>query len=307
MTRRDNPNWFANNPLLRLNNEKDHRAFYDASLSDPQSLLVPLWRGDPLIAGGKAAFLSAAAREEFASDALVLMLGVKDGCAYFTIDASAGAPAEAEGPTDAPFADIGQYTPIREAAGMISRDDLAIIGQARWLTQWHRSHSFCANCGAATDIINGGAKRQCPACETVHFPRTDPVAIVLAVHEGACLLGRSPHFPPGFLSALAGFIEAAETPEEAARREIFEEAGVRLADVRYQFSQPWPFPSSLMMGFLADAEDRALTLDTDEIEEAKWVDMGDIKALLNGEPRGDIFLPPKFTIARQLLELWVGA
>jgi NAD+ diphosphatase len=302
MTRRDNPNWFANNPLLRLNNEKDHRAFYDASLNDPQSLLVPLWRGDPLIAGGKAAFLSAAAREEFASDALVLMLGVKDGCAYFAIDASPGA----EEPADAPFADIGLYMPIREAAGMISRDDLAIIGQARWLSEWHRSHSFCANCGAATDIIDGGAKRQCPACETEHFPRTDPVAIVLAVHDGACLLGRSPHFPPGFLSALAGFIEAAETPEEAARREIFEEAGVTLTHVRYQFSQPWPFPSSLMMGFIADAEDRALTLDTDEIEEAKWVDMGDIKALLNGEPRDDIFLPPKFTIARQLLERWVG-
>ncbi len=304
MTRPYNPNWFANNPLMRLNNEKDHRAFFDASLNDPQSLLVPLWRGDPLIAGGKAAFLSAAAREEFAKDALVLMLGVKDGCAYFAIDASSGPSSSTTEAEDAPFADIGQYMPIREAAGLISRDDLAIIGQARWLTEWHRSHRFCANCGVLSDIIDGGAKRQCPACERVHFPRTDPVAIVLAIHESACLLGRSPHFPPGFLSALAGFVEAAETPEEAAKREIFEEAGVRLANVRYQFSQPWPFPASLMMGFIADAEDRTLNLDTDEIVEAKWVALDDIQALLNGEPRGDIFLPPKFTIARHLLERW---
>ncbi len=306
MTQDKNPNWFANNPLLRLNNEKDHHDFFHTSLNDPQSLLVPLWRGDPLIAGGKAAFLSAAAHEEFAKDALVLMLGVKDGRAHFAIDASPGPSSSTEEPTDAPFADIGQYMPIREAAGMISRDDLAIIGQARWLTEWHRRHSFCANCGAQTNIINGGAKRQCPACEAMHFPRTDPVAIVLAIHEGACLLGRSPHFPPGFLSALAGFVEAAETPEEAAKREIFEEAGVRLTNVRYQFSQPWPFPSSMMMGFIADAEGRALNLDTDEIVEAKWVSLEDIKALLNGEARGDIFLPPKFTIARHLLERWVG-
>ncbi len=302
MTRPYNPNWFANNPLLRLNNEKDHREFYHASLNDPQSLLVPLWRGDPLIAGGKAAFLSAVAREEFTKDAQVLLLGLKDNRTYFAIDASPGA----EEPADAPFADIGQYMPIREAADIISRDDLAIIGQARWLTEWHRSHQFCANCGALSEIIDGGAKRQCPACERVHFPRTDPVAIVLAIHEGACLLGRSPHFPPGFLSALAGFVEAAETPEEAAKREIFEEAGVTLTNVRYQFSQPWPFPSSMMMGFIADAEDRELTLDTDEIVEAKWISAEVVKALLNGEPHGDIFLPPKFTIARHLLERWVG-
>ena len=133
---------------------------------------------------------------------------------------------------------------------------------------------------------NGGAKRRCDACETEHFPRTDPVAIVLAVHEGACLLGRGPHFPPGFLSALAGFVEAAETPEEAAKRELFEEAGVTLTDIRYQFSQPWPFPNSMMMGFIADAEDRALTLDETEIVEARWIDKADIlKPLLSGDER----------------------
>ena len=113
-------------------------------------------------------------------------------------------------------------------------------------------------------------------------------------------------FPPGFLSALAGFVEAAETPEEAAKRELFEEAGVTLTNVRYQFSQPWPFPSSLMMGFIADTEDRRLTLDVNEIEEARWVSLDDIKTLLAGSEVEGIYLPPKFTIARQLLERWAG-
>ena len=152
----------------------------------------------------------------------------------------------------------------------------------------------------------GGAKRQCRACGAEHFPRSDPVAIVLALHEGACLLGRGPHFPPGFLSALAGYVEAAETPEDAARRELFEEAGVRLTDIRYQFSQPWPFPTSLMMGFIADAESRDLDLDAEEIEEARWIDRADIRAMLNGEERGGVYLPPRFTIARQLIERWAG-
>ncbi len=294
-----NPNWFANNPLERLNNEKDNAAFVAERLSDPNSRIMPLWRGDPLVAGGKAGFLSAAALAEFPKDAAVVFLGLRENIAYFGVDASSAQMAET-----APFADIGEYMAIRAAASIISRDDLAIIGHARWLFEWHRKHRHCAVCGALTDAIAGGAKRVCPDCETQHFPRSDPVAIVLALHDNHCLLGRGPHFPPGFLSALAGFVEAGETPEEAAKREIFEEAGVTLTDVRYQFSQPWPFPSSLMIGFLADAADKTLTLDTDEIEEAKWISLNDIRALLNGEERDGVFLPPQFTIARQLIERW---
>ena len=299
----DNPNWFANSPLERLNIEKDLSGFFASGLADPQSFLVPLWRGDPLIANGEAAFLSTAARSEFPAGAPVVCLGRREGRAYFAIDASGAA----QSPDAAPFADIGEYMPIRRAAGVINRGDLAVIGHARWLFEWHRKHHYCAVCGAKTEMKNGGAKRACPACGAEHFPRSDPVAIVLAVHENACLLGRGPHFPPGFLSALAGYIEPAETPEEAAKRELFEEAGVTLTDIRYQFSQPWPFPSSLMMGFIADTADRALTLDADEIEEARWIEIADIKALLNGEDRLGVFLPPKFTIARQLIERWTAS
>lgn len=298
----DNPNWFTNNPLQRLNNEEALDDVIAEKLKDTSSLLLPLWRGDPLTANGKAAFLAIEARSEFPTDASIVMLGSKEGRAYFAIDAS----TSAEIAEDAPFADIGVYMPMREAAGTLPRDDVAIAGHARWLFEWQRKNKFCPNCGSATMFINGGAKSHCGQCESEHFPRTEPVAIVLAVHDGACLLGRGPTWPPGFLSALAGFIEAGETPEEAARREIFEEAGVTLTDIHYQFSQPWPFPASMMMGFFADAQDRALNLDTNEIEEARWIDKADIQRLLQGEEFDGVFLPPKFTIARQLLERWAA-
>lgn len=297
----DNPNWFAASPLKRLNIEEDNEAFLREKLKDESSLLTPLWRGDPLIANGKAIFLSAAARSEFPREAAVVYLGEVNGAAHFGVDASAS-----DDPAAAPFGDIGAYTPIREAAALVDRGDMAIIGHARWLFEWHRKHRFCANCGAQTAMACGGAKRQCKACDTEHFPRTDPVAIVLAVHEDACLLGRGPEWPPGWVSALAGYIEPAETPEEAAKRELFEEAGVTLADVRYQFSQPWPFPTTLMMGFIADAEDRKLTLDKREIAEAHWLPRDEIKAMIAGDKRDDISLPPKFTIARQLINRWAA-
>lgn len=296
----DNPNWFANSPLARINNEKDQSAFIASRLADPDSIIVPLWRGDPLMSDGKAAFLSAAALNEFPARAQTVFLGLMNGRAYFGVDAS----SSSQTPEAATFADLGEYMPLRMAASALSRDDLAIIGQARWLFEWHRKHAFCANCGHETTAQPGGAKRKCGNCEEEHFPRTNPVAIVLAVHDGACLMGRGPQFPPGFLSALAGFVEAAETPEECAKRELFEEAGVTLTDVRYQFSQPWPFTNSLMMGFIADARDRTLNPDKDEIEEARWLDKADVVAVLNGETR-DFNMPPKFTIARQLIERWV--
>ena len=298
-----NPNWFAGNPVDRAYEKRTQDGFLNSRLADPDSILIPLWQGDPLIADGRALFLSMAARSEFPANSPLVFLGLHEGKAHFAIDVS----SSAQTPDASPFADLGEYMPIRGAAAVITRDDLAMIGHARWLFEWHRKHQFCAVCGAKTEIRDGGAKRHCEKCEAEHFPRSDPVAIVLAIHQGACLLGRGPQFPPGFLSALAGFVEAAETPEEAAKRELFEEAGVTISNVRYQFSQPWPFPSSLMMGFIADAEDRALTLDTNEIEEARWVTLGDIKSLLMGAEVGGIFLPPKFTIARQLLECWVDA
>lgn len=301
MASADSPCAFAAEPLDRASEARIDPQWIIARLANPKSLIIPLYRGDPLIAEGNTAFLSAAARSEFPANATIVFLGVAEDVAHFAVDASAAVSAEA-----APFAEIGTYTPLREAAAIISDGDLAIIGHARWLLDWHRRHRFCAACGASTESKDGGAKRQCPDCGTEHFPRSDPVAIVLATHEDACLLGRSPRFPPGFLSTLAGFVEGAETPEACAVRELREEAGVVLTDVRYQFSQPWPFPSSLMMGFMATAESRALKLDKKEIEEARWVTREEIRALLDGAQREELRLPPRFTIARRLIEKWAA-
>ena len=294
---------FTGNPLDRASEARAVPSWIEARLADPGSLFLPLYRGDPLIRDGRAVFLASAARAEFPSGAPTVFLGLKGDAAHFAVDFS-GAPE----PRDAPFAEFGAFTPLREAAFALgdAGDDLAIVGHARWLLDWHRRHLHCAVCGSKTEAKDGGAKRQCPDCGTEHFPRSDPVAIVLATHEDACLLGRGPHFPPGFLSALAGFVEACETPEECAVRELREEAGVAISNVRYQFSQPWPFPSSLMMGFFADAKSRDLTLDVKEIVEARWVERREVLALLAGEKREDIRLPPRFAIARRLIERWAA-
>lgn len=290
---------FTGNPLDRASEQRTDRDFLNARRQDPQTLLLPLYRGDPLLREGGAVFLSREAFAHIPPETPIVFLGLKDGRGYFAADFGAAAAA-----IDAPFADLGDYTPLREAAFSLDASDLAIIGEARWLLDWHRRHLHCAVCGAPTQMRDGGAKRQCGACAAEHFPRTDPVAIVLATHEDACLLGRGPHFPPGFVSALAGFVEACETPEECAVRELREEAGVTLTNVRYQFSQPWPFPSSLMMGFIADTTARTLTLDTKEIVEARWFEREEIRAILAGAKREDVRLPPRFTIARRLIERW---
>lgn len=296
-----NPNTFAHSPIERVNLEKDQAAFVKAKLADPASLVLPLWRGDPLIANGALVYLAPAAIGEFPDPAPLALLGVRDGRAVFAIDGSAASQtAEA-----APFAEIGQYAPLRMAAGFLSEDDLSVVSHARWLFEWRRKHRFCGGCGGETAVAPSGAFSRCPGCGDEHYPRINPVAIVLAIHDDACLLGRGHNFPPGFVSALAGFVEAAETPEECARREIFEEAGVRIENVRYQFSQPWPFTCSLMMGFHADALGREFNLDTDELAEARWISRADICAVLDGETR-DFGLPPRFTIARRLIERWIA-
>jgi len=187
----------------------------------------------------------------------------------------------------------------RMAAG-----DAAVWGTARSLIEWHNRHLFCGACGAPTLAFRGGWGRRCGGCGLEHFPRVDPVVIMLAEHGGRVLLGRQPQYPPGRYSALAGFVEPGESIEEAVARELEEEAGLEVSDVRYVASQPWPFPGQLMIACTATAASDEVTLDRNELEDAIWVDRADVKAALAGESVAPFLAPPHFAIAHTLLSHW---
>ena len=195
----------------------------------------------------------------------------------------------------------------RAIGGQISAEELALYGTARSLVHWHARHGFCSVCGGRTVPVKAGWSRACEACAAEHFPRTDPVAIMLAEHDGRVLLGRQHSWPAGRYSALAGFIEPGETIEEAVARELFEEAGVRVRDVRYLMSQPWPFPSSLMIACIAQAEGDALTLDPTEIEDAFWCDADGVRAAMEGAADAPFVAPPTMAVAWHLLDRWLRA
>ena len=183
-------------------------------------------------------------------------------------------------------------------------EDAAIWGAARSLIEWHARHGFCGRCGAQTRSFRGGWGRRCGGCGLEHFPRVDPVVIMLAEHEGRVLLGRQPQYPPGRYSALAGFVEPGESVEEAVAREIREEAGLEVANVRYVASQPWPFPGQLMIACIAEASSDAVTLDRNELEHAIWVDRAEVAAALAGDVGAPFLAPPPFAIAHTLLFHW---
>jgi NAD+ diphosphatase len=185
--------------------------------------------------------------------------------------------------------------------------DAPLFAAALSLSRWHEAHRFCANCGRSTEIVRGGWSRRCPSCSAEHFPRVDPVVIMLAEHDGQLLLGRQPHYPPGRYSALAGFVEVGETLEAAVARELYEEAGIRVANIRYVASQPWPFPSSLMIGCHAEAQSRELRIDTAELQDARWFSRGEVAAALSEEDSAPFQPPPKAAIARTLLERWLAS
>ena len=187
--------------------------------------------------------------------------------------------------------------------GSLAPGEAATYAAARSVIDWHVRHGFCAKCGSATAVFRGGWARKCPACGAEHFPRVDPVVIMIAEHDGRALLGRGKGWPPGRYSALAGFLEPGESIEEAVAREIGEESGVRVGRVRYVASQPWPFPSSLMIACVAEAEDDAITLDANELEDAMWVPREMVRAVLRGE-EGPFLPPPPYAIAHTLLTVW---
>jgi NAD+ diphosphatase len=296
---------FTANPLDRASERRTDAAWIETKRSDPSSLILPLWRLQPFLLGDAknapaelGLFRPGLCEAMAAPDAPSVFLGLEDGRAHFALDVSAARDPENSGP----LAGLGRFNEARGAAMMLPARDVAIMGQAKAMIDWHNRHGFCANCGAPTTLADGGYRRACGNCNAEHFPRTDPVVIMLAVHEDACLVGRNKRFPGNFYSALAGFMEPGETIEEAVRRELLEEVNVKVGPVRYIATQPWPFPSSLMIGCIGEAESRDCKPDGVEITEARWLARDDARRLIAGERMADISVPPAIAIAHHLIK-----
>jgi NAD+ diphosphatase len=190
--------------------------------------------------------------------------------------------------------------------GTVPPDELGMLAQAKSLLSWHARHRFCANCGNPTETATGGLRRDCAACGTQHFPRTDPVSIMLVARGDKCLLGRQKRFVAGSYSCLAGFISPGETIEDAVRREVLEEAGIRVGRVSYVASQPWPFPSSIMIGCYGEALTEEIVLDRDELEDGRWFDRDELALMLEGRHPDGLITPPPIAIANHLMRAWLS-
>lgn len=196
------------------------------------------------------------------------------------------------------------FQDMRAIATRLRPDELALAGRAKSLLDWHNTHVFCSNCGKKSAPHQGGMTRRCGACETDHFPRVNPVTIMLVINGDKCLLGRGHGWPDGAFSALAGFISQGETIEEGCAREVFEEVGLKVTNPRYVFSQPWPFPSQLMIGMICETDETELTIDAKEIDDAQWFSKETVKAVF--AKQSDAFMRlPRFTIAHHLLRHWI--
>jgi NAD+ diphosphatase len=299
---------FSGNPLDRASEKRTDAEWLIAQRRDPHSLILPLWRLQPFLLGPEksdappeACFLHPGLCESLAApDAPCVLLGLDNGTAVFALDISAARDPANEGV----LAGLGHFRDMRAAAMVLGAKDTAICGQAKAMIDWNNRHGFCPNCGQPTVMQDAGYRRHCNGCGADHFPRTDPVVIMLATHGDACLVGRGKQFPKGMFSALAGFVEPGETIEEAVRRELHEEAGVKTGKVTYHATQPWPFPSSLMIGCFAEAESRDIVVDHNELAEAFWLERPKLQALIAGERVDGLWIPPGIAIARHLLEAW---
>lgn len=279
----------------------------------PDALAMVFWRGKPLFHPGADVVLMPMAETPEPDHRLFLGLD-ETGVALFAVDISSWCPDGQETQTLGAFLDPseqihpelpGVFVELRAALPRLSPRMAELAATARGLFEWHRSHGFCANCGTASDSAMAGWQRDCVACGRHHFPRTDPVVIMLILAGNATLLGRSPGWPDGMYSCLAGFVEPGETVEAAVRREVFEEAGITVGQVEYLTSQPWPFPASLMIGCLGMAEDEAITIDPAEIEDAIWVNKEDLARAMDG--RHETIKPVrKGSIAHFLLSNWLS-
>jgi NAD+ diphosphatase len=282
---------FTGSPLDRADRLRGDKDAYHDVLNDWRGRVLGLDGLDPVVASeGGLKWLSMA---EIDASVELILLGLSDGKPHFVplVDGAGG---------------MARSPAIWRALSMLPAEDAAIYGTARSLLDWHNAHKFCGACGGTTKLFRAGWGRQCTACNKEHFPRTDPVVIMIAEYQGKGLLGRQAAWPKGNYSALAGFLEPGESIEEAVRREIQEESGVECGAVRYVTSQPWPFGGSqLMIACVAEAKGDAITLDTNELEDAIWVTKDEARAALADAPDKRFGAPPPFAIANTLLRRWV--
>ncbi|HTG38460.1 MAG TPA: NAD(+) diphosphatase [Sphingomonas sp.] len=282
-----NPPGFTGARIDRADHLRADPARIAAAIADPAARVLVMAGLEPGIAGGRLQWRAVAAGEE------LVLLGVDDGVPRF-----AAVTAEpTQGALRAPE--------LMSLLATLPRAEMALYAGARSLIDWHARHRFCAACGSATAPFKGGWGRQCDACAAQHFPRTDPVVIMLAEHDGRVLLGRGLNWPEGRYSALAGFVEPGESIEEAVAREVWEEAGVRVSGVRYVASQPWPFPSQLMIACIGAAADDALMIDETELADGFWATRGEVEAALAGADNARFIAPPEYAIAHTLLRAWL--
>ena len=295
---------FGGNPLDRASERRDDGEWIAKLLGDPDTRLLALRDLKPFTRGTTVPALDwqqvAQWRDQIDTGAPLIFLGLGDGRAHFAIDA-AGADV-------APDIDI-DLIDVRALAPAIAPGEAAILAEARSLLDWHARHRFCAQCGSPTRMAAAGWKRSCPECRASHFPRTDPVVIMLAIRGERALLGRNRRRPGARFSCLAGFVEPGETLEEAVRREVHEEAGIRCGPVRYLAAQPWPFPSSLMIGFLAEALTEEITVDPEELAEARWFPRHEIREMVARAAAGPddparVSLPSPIAIAHHICRRW---
>lgn len=303
-------NFYCGVALERVDHLRGDAAWIAAQLRDPRSRFLPLWRSKHLFSAAVERTETAASVWLDAGSAAPLLdqagawvfLGLREEVAHIALDLS-----HLEDPVHEPtLAARGRFRDLREVGPLLERSEGATLAYARGLLHWHRRHRFCGVCGHATLSDNGGHLRRCsnPDCQTTHFPRVDP-AVIMLVHDGGdrCLLGRQANWPSGMHSTLAGFVEPGESLEEAVAREVMEEVGLELREVTYQSSQPWPFPSSLMLGFTARAEPGDPKVNLDELEAAAWYSRDE----LHNSPEDERFrLPRRDSIARKLVEDWLS-